>query len=352
MKKIILTGGGTAGHVTPNIALLDELKKANYEIAYIGSYQGIERDLIQKENIRYHGIATGKLRRYFDIKNFLDPFKVFIGFLQSIVLLKKYKPNIIFSKGGFVAVPVVYAAKLNGIPVISHESDMTPGLANKLTAGSTKVICYSFPETKKYLPKEKARLTGTPIRREILQGDAERARKSLGFDSKPVLLAIGGSLGSVVLNEAVREILPKLQESFNIIHICGKGNRETDADTSSYRQFEYVDKELRDYFALADIVVSRAGANVLAELLALKKPNVLIPLSQKASRGDQILNADSYEKQGFSKVVQEEALNAETLYNAVQTVYADRDMYIENMQQSGMTDGVSEIIKLIKEYTK
>lgn len=352
MKKIILTGGGTAGHVTPNIALLSELKKANYEIAYIGSYQGMEKDLIQKENIKYYGIATGKLRRYFDIKNFLDPFKVVFGFLQSVILLNKYKPNIIFSKGGFVAVPVVYAAKLNGIPVISHESDMTPGLANKLTAGSTKVICYSFPETRKYLPESKARLTGTPIRREILEGDANRARQSLGFDAKPVLLVIGGSLGSLVLNEAIRELLPELGEMFNIIHICGKGNKVANADTASYQQFEYVDKELRDYFALADIVLSRAGANVLAELLALKKPNILIPLSQKASRGDQILNARSYEKQGFSKVVQEEDLNAKSLYTAISEVYKDRERYIEAMNRSGMTDGVAEIIKLIQEYTK
>ena len=319
MKKIILTGGGTAGHVTPNLALLPALKEAGYEIRYIGSYQGIERKLIENAGVPYDGISSGKLRRYFDLKNFSDPFRVLKGYGEALRLMKRYRPDVVFSKGGFVAVPVVLAAKHYKIPVIIHESDMTPGLANKICIPSAAKVCCNFPETLKYLPEDKAVLTGSPIREELLKGDrlAGLSYAHLSAD-KPVLLVIGGSLGSVAVNTAVRNILPRLLDSFQIIHICGKGNLdESLIGIHGYVQYEYVDAPLKHLFAAADIVISRAGANSICELLALRKPNLLIPLSAAASRGDQILNANSFSKQGFSMVLEEEAITDDALCDAV-----------------------------------
>ena len=319
MKRIILTGGGTAGHVTPNIALLPRLKELQYDIHYIGSYNGIEKDLIEPFHIPYHGISSGKLRRYFSMKNFTDPFRVLKGFYEANKLIKTLKPDVIFSKGGFVSVPVVMAGKRNHVPTIIHESDITPGLANKLSMPSATKICCNFPETLKNLPADKAVLTGSPIRQELLTGDKEAARKFCHFTSqKPVILVIGGSLGAAAVNQAVRNILPKLLESFQVIHLCGKGKLdESLTRVEGYAQFEYIQKELKDLFALADIVISRAGANAICELLALRKPNILIPLPANASRGDQILNARSFERQGFSIVLEEESLTDEILLDTV-----------------------------------
>ena len=350
MKKIILTGGGTAGHVTPNLALIPKLKERDWEILYIGSYTGIEKELIENAGIEYRGISSGKLRRYFDWKNFTDPFKVIKGYFQSRKIIKEFKPDIVFSKGGFVAVPVTMAAAHKKVPVVAHESDMTPGLANKLSAPYASRICCNFPETLKYLPKEKAVLTGTPIREEILTGNREKGLKICGFNGeKPVLLIIGGSLGSVKVNSAVRSVLDKLNDQFDIIHICGKGNvDESLLNRAGYVQFEYVDKELRDLFAASDLLISRAGANAICEILALKKPNLLIPLSQAASRGDQILNAESFEKQGYSMVLKEEDLNDESLLKAVKKLYDERAEYIENMKSSVLSDGVMAVLNEIE----
>ena len=356
MKKIVLTGGGTAGHVTPNIALLPGLKERGYKISYIGSYNGIERSLIEKQGIDYYAISSGKLRRYFDLKNFTDPFRVLNGLRQAHHLLKHdLKPDVIFSKGGFVAVPVVEAARRLHIPVICHESDMTPGLANKLSFPAATKICCNFPETLKYLPADKAVLTGSPIRSELLQGDAAKGRAFCGFpnDGKPVLLIIGGSLGSVAVNQAVRSILPALLETFRIIHLCGKSNLdETLKGRDGYAQFEYISEELPDLFAAADIVISRAGANAICELLALRKCALLIPLSAAASRGDQLLNAASFEKQGFSKVLQEEELSDEVLLKTIRELYDNRQTYIEAMDKSEAGDAVGTILKLIEEVQK
>ena len=350
MKKIILTGGGTAGHVTPNLALIPNLKERDWEILYIGSYTGIEKQLIENAGIEYRGISSGKLRRYFDWKNFTDPFKVIKGYFQSRKIIKEFKPDIVFSKGGFVAVPVTMAAAHKKVPVVAHESDMTPVLANKLSAPYASRICCNFPETLKYLPKEKAVLTGTPIREEILTGNREKGLKICGFNGeKPVLLIIGGSLGSVKVNSAVRSVLDKLNDQFDIIHICGKGNvDESLLNRAGYVQFEYVDKELRDLFAASDLLISRAGANAICEILALKKPNLLIPLSQAASRGDQILNAESFEKQGYSMVLKEEDLNDESLLKAVKKLYDERAEYIENMKSSVLSDGVMAVLNEIE----
>ena len=352
MKKIVLTGGGTAGHVTPNIALLPALKEAGFDAEYIGSYTGIEKDLITKESIPYHGISSGKLRRYFDWKNFSDPFRVIKGYGQARSLLKKIQPSIVFSKGGFVSVPVVLAAKSLHIPAILHESDMTPGLANKIAMKGAVKICCNFPETVKYLPEGKGVLTGSPIRQQLLHGDRQKALDFTGLrGDRHILLIIGGSLGSVFINNAVRGALDDLLQKFEIIHLCGKGNLDPSLDgKEGYVQYEYISKELPDLFAAADLVISRAGANAICELLALHKPNILIPLSRNASRGDQILNAESFKKQGFSYVIEEEDVNEQTLSEAIHYVADHKDEYKKAMTDSGQMDSISRIVSLIKEY--
>lgn len=351
MKTIILTGGGTAGHVTPNLALIPSLQEAGYDIHYIGSYNGIEKKLIESAGIPYDGISSGKLRRYFDLKNFTDPLRVLKGYEEARKLIKRYKPDVLFSKGGFVAVPVVLAAKHYHIPVIIHESDMTPGLANKLCIPSAKKVCCNFPETLKYLPEDKAVLTGSPIRSELLKGDRLAGLQYTHLSAtKPIILVMGGSLGSVKVNTAVRRILPKLLETFQVIHICGKGNLdESLIGTTGYVQYEYVDSPLKHLFAAADIIVSRAGANSICEILALRKPNVLIPLSAAASRGDQILNANSFAKQGFSTVLEEENLMDSSLYEAIQNTYENRRQHMEAMEKSHLNNAVETIMTLINE---
>ena len=354
MKRIILTGGGTAGHVTPNIALLPRLRELGYDVHYIGSYTGIEKELIEQFGVPYHGISSGKLRRYFDWKNFTDPFRVLKGFSEANKLIKTLKPDVIFSKGGFVSVPVVLAGKRNHVPTIIHESDMTPGLANKLSIPSATKVCCNFPETLEHLPEGKAVLTGSPIRQELLQGSKDDARKLCGFTSDtPVILIVGGSLGSVVVNDAVRAILPELLKDFQVVHLCGNGKTDESLQgLEGYVQFEYIKHELKDLFALCDIVISRAGANAICELLAIRKPNLLIPLSANASRGDQILNARSFERQGFSVVYEEEELTNEVLLNAIHKLYREKDSYIETMKQSSQQDSINTIIELIENASK
>jgi len=354
MKKILLTGGGTAGHVTPNIALLPRLRELGYEISYMGSYEGIEKKLIEEFEVPYYGISSGKLRRYFDPKNFSDPFKVVKGYFQAKKLLKKLKPNIVFSKGGFVSVPVVMAAKKCKIPCIIHESDITPGLANKLAIPSATKVCANFPETLNYLPKEKAVLTGSPIRKELFTGNKIKGLDFCGFTAnKPVLLVIGGSTGAASVNNAIRDLLPTLLQKFQVIHLCGKGKTdEAFNGREGYVQFEYINKELKDLFAAADVIVSRAGANAICELLALKKPNILIPLSAAASRGDQILNAESFERQGFSYVLKEEDVTNETLLSAVNEVFENREKYVAAMNESKLNSAIETITEMIRTLSK
>ena len=354
MKKIVLTGGGTAGHVTPNIALIPGLKRMGYEIRYIGSYDGIEKKLIEDIGIPYTGISSGKLRRYMSAKNFTDPFRVLKGYSEAKSFMKSYRPDVVFSKGGCVSVPVVLAAKKYKIPVIIHESDMTPGLANKLSIPSATKVCHNFPETAEYLPKGKAVLTGSPIRAELLKGDSEKGLAMCGFkNDKPVIMVIGGSLGAVAVNNAVREALPVLLKSFHIVHLCGKGKMDSSLEnTEGYKQFEYIKDELKDLFAMSDIIISRAGANAICEISALKKPSILIPLSANASRGDQILNANSFKKQGFSEVIEEENLTTKLLTDTVFSVYENRQKYIDAMEKSGQHNGVKIILELIKEVSE
>lgn len=354
MKKILMTGGGTAGHVTPNIALFDELKRVGYEIHYVGSKDGMEKQLIEREGITYHGISAGKLRRYFDMKNFTDTIKISRGFIEAIGVISRVKPSVVFSKGGFVSSPVVWAAWARRIPVIIHESDITPGLANKLSIPFAKKVCFAFPETEKYLPSEKAVLTGIPVRKSLLKGSREMGMELCKFnDSKPVILLIGGSLGSGVLNKTLRENLDTLAREYNICHVCGKGNVDKDLlDYKGYKQFEYVNEELKHIFALTDLVISRAGATVLFEILTLKKPNLLIPLSKQASRGDQILNANSFKKLGFSEVLMEEELTPKTFLEGIRNAWNGREKQIKAMESSALKNGVDEVVKLIREISK
>ena len=351
MKRIVLTGGGTAGHVTPCIALLPALTQEGYDIHYIGSYEGIERKLIEEYNIPYHGISSGKLRRYFDIKNFTDPFKVVKGYFEAGKLIKKLKPDILFSKGGFVSVPVVLAAKKHGVPIIIHESDMTPGLANKISIPAAKKVCANFPETMKHLPEEKAVLTGTPIRKELFSGNKISGLDFCNFTAnKPVIMIIGGSSGSRKINDVVRGMLPTLLRDYQIIHLCGKGNLDEKLkNLDGYVQYEYIKDELSDLFAASNLIISRAGANAICEILALRIPNILIPLSQKASRGDQILNAESFEAQGYSYMLKEENLTVSSLFDAIESVMKNRQAYIEAMNKSQLNNSINTIMDLIKQ---
>ena len=354
MKRIVFTGGGTAGHVTPNIALFPKLRELGYDIHYIGSYEGIEKKLIEDYKIPYYGISTGKLRRYFDPKNFSDPFRVIKGFAEAKKILKTLKPDVVFSKGGFVSVPVVRAAASLKIPCIIHESDMTPGLANKLCIPVASKICCNFPETLTGLPAEKAVLTGSPIREELSKGNKVHAMDLCGFTSgKPVILVIGGSLGAAGVNSLVRDALPQLLEDFQIVHICGKDKIDNLLlNKQGYKQFEYVKEDLKDLFALADIVISRAGANAICELLALRKPSLLIPLPASSSRGDQILNAKSFESQGFSMVADEDDLTPYTLVEKVHELYFTRQSFIDAMQNSSQRNSIATIIELIENEVK
>lgn len=354
MKKIVMTGGGTAGHVTPNIALFDSLQKDGYEIHYIGSYEGIEKGLIEDKKIPYYGISSGKFRRYRSWKNLTDPFRVLHGFFQARRLLGRIRPNVVFSKGGFVSVPVVMAAKTRHIPVIIHESDLTPGLANKLAMPSATKVCCNFPEALPYLPKEKAVLTGSPIRQELLHGNKQAAKDFCGFTGDlPILMVMGGSIGSVYINNAIRGCIDTLLTKYQIIHLCGKGNiDESLKDKKGYAQFEYISENLPDLFAAADLVVARAGANSICELLALHKPNILIPLSRNASRGDQILNANSFAKQGFSAVLEEEEVTSEKLMATIDDVMAHRSKYIDAMKNSGQMNAIETIMGLIEEVSR
>lgn len=351
MKKIVLTGGGTAGHVTPNIALLPSLREAGYEIAYMGSYDGIEKRLIGDFDIPYTGISTGKFRRYLDPKNLSDPFRVIKGFSEARKYLKEFRPDVVFSKGGFVSVPVVRAAASLHIPCIIHESDMTPGLANRLCIPVAEKVCCNFPETLKLLPEEKAVLTGSPIREELAKGNKLAGLNLCGFTAnKPVIMVIGGSLGAANVNKAIREALPRLLSDFQVVHLCGKDKVDNLLlNTAGYKQFEYIKAELKDLFAMADIVISRAGANAICELLALKKPNILIPLPAASSRGDQLLNARSFEAQGFSIVIHEDDLTTSLLMDKVHELYFTRQAYSDTMSRSGQLDSIATIMGLINE---
>lgn len=369
MKRIILTGGGTAGHVTPNIALIPRLRELGYEIEYIGTYDGIEKELIEAEGIPYHGISSGKLRRYFDLQNFSDPFRVMKGYFQAKKIIRERKPDVIFSKGGFVSVPVVFAAHKCKVPLAVHESDMTPGLANKMALPKADRVCCNFPETADRFPEGVATVTGSPIRQELFTGNPDKAFSFCKFsEKKPTILVMGGSTGAKKVNEAIWKALPELLKDFNLIHLTGQGKSNPKLnETAGYAQFEYIKEELPDLLSLADIIISRAGANAICEFLALRKPTVLVPLGLDQSRGDQILNAASFKKSGYSKVLFESEkdaemsrlgkdeysiISSETLLSAVNEVYSNRQTYISAMEKNNSIDAITKITDILVSISK
>lgn len=352
--KIVMTGGGTSGHVTPNIALFKPLKDAGFDISYIGTSKGIEHELVTKENIDYYEIEAGKLRRYIDMENVKDIGKILKGYNGAVKILKKIKPDVVFSKGGFVSCPVVWAAKRLGIPAVIHESDITPGLANKLSLPFAEKVCYAFPETKKHLPENKSIYTGLPVRESLLTGDRKKGLELMGFTaSKPVLLLMGGSQGSGFLNKKLRESLNLLLEEFQVCHLCGKGNiDQTLLNLKGYCQFEYVNYELNHILSASDIVVSRGGATAIFEILALKKPALIVPLSKKVSRGDQILNAKSFKAQGLIDYIEEEDLENIRLFDKITELYNKRYVISENQSKKDVTKSLSAVINVILSVVK
>ncbi len=347
--RIVLTGGGTAGHITPHIALLPRLRACGFDIHYMGTRSGMEFDLIEREGIPFHAISAGKLRRYFDLKNASDLLRIGKGYLQALGVLRRLRPDVVLSKGGFVSSPVVWAAWALRIPAIIHESDISPGLANRLSMPFAARICYTFPETARYLKPGRGVLTGLPVRAELTAGDAAAGRALCRFDAdRPVLLVIGGSQGSEMLNTTIRDGLSALLPDFQVIHLCGKGHLAAElAETRGYAQFEYVHDELPHLLALAEVIVARAGATTLFEILALHKANLLIPLSKQVSRGDQILNARSFAKQGFSRVLLEEELTAESFLTTLREVYAQRDSYAAAMANAQAVRAVDVVMGVI-----
>lgn len=355
-KTIVFTGGGTAGHVSLNQAIIPSFLEAGYDVHYIGSKEGIEKEIIPQAfpQIAYHAISSGKLRRYFSMKNFSDPFRVLAGIVQASAILRKVKPQIIFSKGGFVSVPVVMAAKMAGIPVVAHESDVTPGLANKLALPFASHIFTVFKETLKYVPAEKSTCTGSVIRPSLFSGNRESGLKYCGFSNdKPTIMIMGGSLGSKFINDAVRANLEELLATYNIIHLCGKGNIEPGLDIfAGYKQFDYVTTELPNLLYASDYIISRAGSNSIFEFLALEKPMLLIPLSAAQSRGDQILNARLFKSQGLALVLEEEAVNKDTLLNAVHDLRAQEPALMKTMQEAEKPKLPDDMMQLILQYAK
>lgn len=345
-KLIVFTGGGSAGHVVPNLAIIQALPPETWQVAYIGA-QGIEKKLVHAANIPYYEISTGKLHRRLTLKNLLTPYKVLKGIYQAYRHLKKLRPQMVFSKGGFVAFPVVFSAWLQKIPVICHESDLTPGLANKLSLPFAKKICVTFEESRQQSDPRKVIVTGTPLRSSLFQGQKARGLAIAKFQTdRPVILVYAGGSGSLKINRVLREALPELLQTFQVIHLCGQGNLAKEG-AEGYFQLEYASAELPDLLAAADLVISRAGANSLYELIALHKPHLLIPLSRKVSRGDQIENAAYAKQRGLSLVLEEEALSANTLVSAISQLFTERAGYHTALENYPLPHSLKIIQELI-----
>jgi len=330
----------------PNIALIQKIqtKHPDAKMLYIGSKKGPEAKMIPEIGVKFRGIMTGKLRRYFSWQNFIDFFKIPIGIVQSYFTLRKFKPSVVFSKGGYVGIPVVYAAKWLKIPIILHESDVLPGLANRMAAKKASVICMAFDECKVNFPKDvKKVLTGNPIREFILKGDRVKGFNITGFsEDLPVILVMGGSQGAKHINEAIIKALPKIDAQ--IIHITGKG-KKIHEDTNKYKSFEYINKELADIYAITDLVVTRSGANSLAEIEALGIPAILIPIGKAASRGEQTLNAVAYQKRNPQTIIieDEELTSEKLLQNLLQNLNTDQNTHSTN-------NASDKIIEVLEEY--
>ena len=349
-RRILFTGGGSSGHVVPNIALIEKCREDDWDIHYIGSKTGIERQLINHIAIPYYPISSGKLRRYFSWRHFSDPFKVAYGFLQSFCLLRKLKPDLVFSKGGFVALPVVFAAWLNRIPVIAHESDIMPGLANRLSFPFVNHICVTFEAGRKYFKNQKkVSVTGTPIRSSLLNGNDTKGRALCGFSNdKTILLIVGGGLGAEKINQTIRKLIPQVLTEFNIVHLCGEGKVDAQFEhIPGYKQFDYANETMPDLMACADLVISRAGANTVYELLALKKPHIFIPLSRQVSNGHQVANANYFAKKGVSFVLEQEQLTADSLLAAIHHLKENSHIFTAKLEQLQIQSGTNIIYQVI-----
>lgn len=342
MKKIILTGGGTAGHVTPNLALLPFLAP-HFEIHYIGSVGGMEKRLVEPyRNVIYHEIPCVKLVRSMTPKNLLIPFRLAKSVNAAKRLIAEIQPSVIFSKGGFVALPVCLAA--GKVPVILHESDLTPGLANKIAARKCTEFLTAFDTGIKG-----AKCVGAPLRQEIYRGDKAKALRECGFPvQKPCLLVTGGSLGAKAVNEAVLAALDALTAKFNVVHLTGRGNL-SGTKTPGYFEKEFAEN-MPDFFALADAVLSRGGANTLFELAALGLPSLIVPLPKGNSRGDQIDNARYFESHGAVRVLPQEELTPDSLVNAITEVYEHKTELAAACRALGRVDGTAAIAKILTRY--
>ncbi len=348
MATIVLTGGGTAGHCIPHLSILPYLKKNFDKIYYIGSANGIEKEIIGKTDIPYFSINCAKLNRSFTVKNFSIPFKVLSGIIQSGKILDKLQPNVIFSKGGYVSIPVVIASHKRKIPIISHESDYSIGLANKLTSKYCKKILTSFPETA--INIKNGEFTGPPIRSDIFEINKKDAISFFGFNGeKPILLVTGGSLGAKIINDTLRNSLKFLLPKFDILHICGKNNLDNNLEQKGYVQVEFL-TNMEYALVASDICITRAGSNTLFELMSLKKPCVLIPLPQGISRGDQVLNASYFQKLGLTYVLNQSELTPESLTFAITSVYANRFNITRNFDNRPIKNASQRISEIISEY--
>lgn len=346
--KIVLTGGGTAGHVLPHFALFSFYKEKNWDVCYIGT-SGIEQKLIEDANIPFFSIKAGKLRRHLSFQNFLDLFFVLIGIIQSFFILWKEKPHLVFTKGGYVSVPVSVAAWFLRIPVITHESDLTPGLANKIIANfSSKILC-AFPGTLKYLPKEKAVCVGLPIRQDLKQGLASEGYRITGFNSEskqPIILIMGGSQGALRINQLIDSASFELLKRYRLIHITGTG-KQTSIKDQSYFQIEYVSDELKHLLAITDLVVCRAGANSIFEMLALKKPMLLIPL-EAATRGDQILNAEEFRQKNWALVLREKSMDQSLLLKSLSELESHASLMKKAMAEFPSENSAQSIFSILE----
>jgi UDP-N-acetylglucosamine--N-acetylmuramyl-(pentapeptide) pyrophosphoryl-undecaprenol N-acetylglucosamine transferase len=329
--RVVLTGGGTAGHVIPNIALIPGLKKCGCSLFYIASQYGIENELLDRVGLPVFRIKAGKFRRYFSARNVTDVFRICVGVGQSLFILRRIKADVVFSKGGYVSLPVVIAARALRIPIIVHESDFSVGIANRIGAWFARVICVTHEHTKLALSNRKrVVVTGLPLRDRLVCGDKLKGLEMCQFDKNiPVLLIFAGGLGSTRLNAVIEQALPHLSKRFQIAHVTGK-TKQTPIVQAGYRQFEFVN-EIEHLYACADVVIGRAGATTIAELLALKKPNVLIPLSTKVSRGDQIENALFASKGGLSQIILDHQLTAAVLVRCVHRAIRN-DVVIRHVQ--------------------
>lgn len=351
--KVLFTGGGSAGHVTPNLALMEAAERRGWSLVYVGMAGSIEQQLVTAAGVKFRTVTSGKLRRYFSWRNLTDPLRLLLGLVQALLVCWREKPALVFSKGGFVSVPVVMAAFLLRIPVISHESDVTPGLANRLSYPFCKKVCATFAESAPYLPAAKTVHTGTPLRELLMSGSREAGLAQLGFSGrKPVLLVFGGSLGAQVINNQLRSVLSRLLLDFDVVHLVGKGQLASAPLPENYRQYEFLTEAFGNVLAAADLVVARAGANSLYELLASRKPHLLIPLTTAASRGDQLTNAQTFAAKGMSRVLHEHRLDDDAFLGAIQATFADREAISARLATFAVKDSITLILDLIAQHAR